>query len=371
MSVSEMTQEEKNALGSMQLKNLELVDQPSGPYDAVKKSYVDEQVQSAITLAQTAVTNLINGAGPAMDTLKELSEALLNNPNLGSVLTTQITAVQSALDLEIANRVIEDGKQNVADAERNAVVDGRRLQDQAEYRLLSSDEVTARSIAVQSVSDSVVSEKALRDGYRVADSVEYHGLVSSERSDRESAVASLSESTSSSLNFLTSALSDESSARSLQDEALTIHIDSEQKSREDEKVVYTAKFASEKVDRLAEQKVEKDSRDVLQTLTDAVLSAESVSRSSADSVLEGKVSQEVSDRQDAIASLAQSKLDVSPYYSGGSEQAFKIAEESFLEVGDFWRLRALNSGTQKRLVFEHRVALDAPYKTAIPFIRNA
>ena len=54
--------------------------------NAVSKAYVDAHIT-------TAINALVNGAVPALDTLKELGDALNNDVNLGSVLTSQISAV--------------------------------------------------------------------------------------------------------------------------------------------------------------------------------------------------------------------------------------------------------------------------------------
>lgn len=93
--------------------------------NAVSKSYVDTHIASSIS-------SLVNGAGPALDTLKEISDALGNDANLASVLTTAINAVQTAL----------------------------------------TSEVGARSSSVQSVVSDFNTEKSVRDAYRVSDKAE-------------------------------------------------------------------------------------------------------------------------------------------------------------------------------------------------------
>ena len=71
-----------------------------------------------------------------------------------------------------------------------------------------------------------------------------------------------------------------------------------------------------------------------------------------------------------VTGLMQQKFDVSPFYSGGSEQPLTISPDSFLYFGPNWRVRANNGGVQKRLQFEYSVdATEENFKVAVPFIR--
>jgi len=69
------------------------------------KSYVDTQDQSILAQAKSyadaGITSLINGAPGALDTLKEIADALGNDASLASHLTNSIAGVQSSLNSEI------------------------------------------------------------------------------------------------------------------------------------------------------------------------------------------------------------------------------------------------------------------------------
>ena len=69
--------------------------------NAVYKAYVDAHIT-------TAINALVNGAVPALDTLKELGDALNNDANLGSVLTSRIAAVNTAITTEASTRSTND-----------------------------------------------------------------------------------------------------------------------------------------------------------------------------------------------------------------------------------------------------------------------
>jgi hypothetical protein len=100
------------------------------------------------------------------------------------------------------------------------------------------------------------------------------------------------------------------------------------------------------------------------------ISSEQQSRTTAVSNVESLLTEEVNQRTSDVQTLSMNKLDSSPYYSGGSESPFKIAGDSFLYIGDLWRIRANNAGTTKRLEFQYSATgLVADFKTAVPFIR--
>jgi len=73
--------------------------------NAVSKTYVDQHIT-------TAINALVDGAAPALDTLKEIGAALGNDANLASVLTSQIAAVNSAIAAEAAARSSSDATTN-------------------------------------------------------------------------------------------------------------------------------------------------------------------------------------------------------------------------------------------------------------------
>lgn len=61
---------------------------------------------------EDAINNLIAGAPEALDTLKELAEALADNPNFATDITNKLTELSSKLTQEIADRKDSDVKLN-------------------------------------------------------------------------------------------------------------------------------------------------------------------------------------------------------------------------------------------------------------------
>ena len=106
--MSTLSAEEKNGLADVQFKSLELFKTPVTDYDVTQKLYVDTKFSAAVTSSTAAVTALIDGAPQQLNTLKELSSALLDNANLGSVLTSQISSVSASVTAEAATRASTD-----------------------------------------------------------------------------------------------------------------------------------------------------------------------------------------------------------------------------------------------------------------------
>lgn len=341
-SVSEMSPEEKSQLGSMQLASLEVVKSPTSEFDVAIKSYVDTKFSDAVTQAQQGVTDLIAGAPAQLDTLKEISTALGDNANLASVLVASIASVQTSLNTEIASRVEADGKQDVSDATEKALRDQYRLDDANMVEMKVSAETSMRMESEQQIrSDFAYADQEEKDARLYAEN-SLNNKITKEKDDRTSAIAS------------------EASTRASVDASLVNLVEEEKTLRVQNCDYISTRVDTEVQDRVLAIGVESSARTLLgEQVNDRISEEKQHTMSSITTVYED------------LQALGQSKFSVSPYYSGGSETPFTISEDSFLCVGDFWRLRALNSGTQKRLVFEHRVALDAPYKTAIPFIRQA
>ncbi len=325
MTLSELSPEDLACLADLQVNSLEVSKKtPTTQHDVASKFYVDEQVQVAVTLAQEAVTNLINGAGPSMDTLKELSEALLNNPSLGSVLTSSIANVQTAV----------------------------------------TSEAVSRAEAVQELKDSASVESSLRNQYRIDDQQIVEMKISAEtsmrmeseaqlRSDFASADAEEKSARLSSEAEINSRIDSEASMRSSVDTYFGTLIEEEKKVREDADLLLSSRVDAEVQDRVLAVGVEASARTML---------AEDLNQ---------KVSQETADRQFDVANLSSSKFSTSPYYSGGSESYLKIEDDAFLYFGTKWRVRANNGGIQKRLQFEYSAdGSDAGFRCAVPFIRS-
>ena len=67
---------------------------PTEVNHATTKAYVDGLIATGVTKAyvDTSISNLVNGAGPALDTLKELATALNNDATFSTTVTNLIAA---------------------------------------------------------------------------------------------------------------------------------------------------------------------------------------------------------------------------------------------------------------------------------------
>ena len=86
------------------------------------KDYADSQdllkLQEAKAYADQVKSDLLNGAGPALDTLKELGDLLTSDGNAIAALTTSIGVVDGKVDQEILDRAVAvQGAKDYADAQ--------------------------------------------------------------------------------------------------------------------------------------------------------------------------------------------------------------------------------------------------------------
>ena len=392
--MKDLTLVERGELAAMQLYSLEVAKTPLTAYDVAHKEYVDTQFNSAVSLAQAGVTALINGAGPQLDTLKELADALLNNPSLGSALTSQIANVQSAVTAEAASRAASDATQAQSALSETILRDGYRTVDTAALSteraariadvlrvdLVESQHHTQVTDSLTSISAGIDVEKTQRDAYRVSDRAEAKQANDVEIGERVALDVLL---TNGIAGLRADAVADRSFVAFTQQE-VSIRITNEQTRVNSELaagVLATANhvaFTMGAYQRLDDTQVVTDMALAAGIAnTELKVSEEKDDRVTADGLLEAKVNQEAMDRvynDDQIrtdfSGLMQQKFDVSPYYSGSSEQPLTIAPDSFLYFGPHWRVRANNGGVQKRLQFEYSVdATEENFKVAVPFIR--
>jgi len=243
--------------------------------NAVSKSYVDAHIASSIS-------SLVNGAGPALDTLKEIGDALGNDANLASVLTASINGVQTALTAEVG----------------------------------------ARSTAVQSVVSDFNTEKGVRDVYRVSDRAEAKSATDVEGFERKAADDALT----SSVDVLRGdAVQDRLNATSAYG-AIDVRINDEQTARQ--AAVSDVSFM------LQEESSSRVSAD--NSMNDSIVAVQGeITR--VENSLESKVYDESKARQDAD--------DLKFDKSGGSISG-NVSLDSYLQFGANWRVKGTANGSK-------------------------
>ena len=392
--MKDLTLVERGELAAMQLYSLEVAKTPVSAFDVTHKGYVDTKFETAVSLAQSNVNALIGGAGPAMDTLKELADALLNNPSLGSALTSQIATVQAAVTAEAASRAASDATQAQSALSETLLRDGYRSLDTAALvaeRVARVADVLRVDLveyhhhnqvtdSLTSISAGIDVEKTQRDAYRVADRAEAKQANDVEIGERMALDVLLT-------NGITGLREDANADRALvafTQQEVSIRITDEQ-TRVNSELAAGVLATDNHITFTMGAYQRLDDTQVVTNMalaagiahTEFKVSEEKDSRVTGDGLLEAKVNQEAMDRvynddqiRTDVSGLMQQKFDISPHYSGGSEQPLTIAPDSFLYFGPHWRVRANNGGVQKRLQFEYSVdATEENFRVAVPFIR--
>lgn len=95
---------------------------------------------------EDAINDLIAGAPEALDTLKELAEALADNPNFATDITNKLTELSSKLTQEIADRKDSDVK-------LNEKVDNNEAKSIAADKALETKLDSAKSELIQKIED--------------------------------------------------------------------------------------------------------------------------------------------------------------------------------------------------------------------------
>jgi len=188
---------------------------------------------------------------------------------------------------------------------------------------------------------------------------------------------------------ITSNYNTELAARTAADTALEQKIASE-------KAISAAAVAQEATSRAAadtalEQKIASE-----KAVSAAAVAQEAISRTAADTALENKIADEKKVSAAAVAQEAtvrlsgddalnskidsvvsqvnanlRTKLAVSDNYSKRLDGNFGVSEDSFLYIGDLWRIRANNSaGGPKKMQFEYLDDNGVTFKLGVPFIRT-
>lgn len=267
------------------------------------------------------ISDLVDGADDALDTLKELAEALGNDPNFATTITNKLTDLRTALTEEV-NRAKE------AEAALGAAV--AAVQDNLEYGL---DQINKKIDTVKADLKAEIDrvekkvDKNAEDIKDLEDKVnqdngelekELKDLIQKEKDERIAADNEIKESVNNLKTLhindkaaLEAKIAEETANRTNADTVLDSKINEEITNRQADTLALQGKIDQEKVDRHSED----------QALHNEI-SKEVTDRTNADNALQGKIDQEAQART-AADQVLQNNID--------SEATTRAAQDLVLE----------------------------------------
>lgn len=267
------------------------------------------------------ISDLVDGADDALDTLKELAEALGNDPNFATTITNKLTDLRTALTEEV-NRAKE------AEAALGAAV--AAVQDNLEYGL---DQINKKIDTVKADLKAEIDrvekkvDKNAEDIKDLEDKVnqgngelekELKDLIQKEKDERIAADNEIKESVNDLKTLhindkasLESKIAEETANRTNADTVLDSKINEEITNRQADTLALQGKIDQEKVDRHSEDQV-----------LHHEISKEVTDRTNADNALQGKIDQEAQART-AADQVLQNNID--------SEATTRAAQDLVLE----------------------------------------
>ena len=267
------------------------------------------------------ISDLVDGADDALDTLKELAEALGNDPNFATTITNKLTDLRTALTEEV-NRAKE------AEAALGAAV--AAVQDNLEYGL---DQINKKIDTVKADLKAEIDrvekkvDKNAEDIKDLEDKVnqdngelekELKGLIQKEKDERIAADNEIKESVNNLKTLhindkaaLEAKIAEETANRTNADTVLDSKINEEITNRQADTLALQGKIDQEKVDRHSEDQVLHNE-----------ISKEVTDRTNADNALQGKIDQEAQART-AADQVLQNNID--------SEATTRAAQDLILE----------------------------------------
>lgn len=267
------------------------------------------------------ISDLVDGADDALDTLKELAEALGNDPNFATTITNKLTELRTALTEEV-NRAKE--------AEAALGVAVAAVQDNLEYGL---DQINKKIDTVKSDLKAEIDrvekkvDKNAEDIKDLEDKVnqdngelekELKDLIQKEKDERIAADNEIKESVNDLKTLhindkasLESKIAEETANRTNADTVLDSKINEEITNRQADTLALQGKIDQEKVDRHSEDQVLHNE-----------ISKEVTDRTNADNALQGNIDKEVQARTVADQVL-QNNID--------SEATTRAAQDLVLE----------------------------------------
>ena len=267
------------------------------------------------------ISDLVDGADDALDTLKELAEALGNDPNFATTITNKLTNLRTALTEEV-NRAKE------AEAALGAAV--AAVQDNLEYGL---DQINKKIDTVKADLKAEIDrvekkvDKNAEDIKDLEDKVnqgndelekELKDLIQKEKDERIAADNEIKESVNNLKTLhindkaaLEAKIAEEIANRTNADTVLDSKINEEITNRQADTLALQGKIDQEKVDRHSEDQVLHNE-----------ISKEVTDRINADNALQGKIDQEAQART-AADQVLQNNID--------SEATTRAAQDLVLE----------------------------------------
>ena len=267
------------------------------------------------------ISDLVDGADDALDTLKELAEALGNDPNFATTITNKLTDLRTALTEEV-NRAKE------VEAALGAAV--AAVQDNLEYGL---DQINKKIDTVKADLKAEIDrvekkvDKNAEDIKDLEDKVnqgngelekELKDLIQKEKDERIAADNEIKESVNDLKTLhindkasLESKIAEETANRTNADTVLDSKINEEITNRQADTLALQGKIDQEKVDRHSEDQVLHNE-----------ISKEVTDRTNADNALQGKIDQEAQART-AADQVLQNNID--------SEATARAAQDLVLE----------------------------------------
>ena len=267
------------------------------------------------------ISDLVDGADDALDTLKELAEALGNDPNFATTITNKLTDLRTALTEEV-NRAKE------AEAALGAAV--AAVQDNLEYGL---DQINKKVDTVKADLKAEIDrvekkvDKNAEDIKDLEDKVnqdkgelekELKDLIQKEKDERIAADNEIKESVNDLKTLhindkaaLEAKIAEETTNRTNADTVLDSKINEEITNRQADTLALQGKIDQEKVDRHSEDQVLHNE-----------ISKEVTDRTNADNALQGKIDQEAQART-AADQILQNNID--------SEATARAAQDLVLE----------------------------------------
>lgn len=267
------------------------------------------------------ISDLVDGADDALDTLKELAEALGNDPNFATTITNKLTDLRTALTEEV-NRAKE------AEATLGAAV--AAVQDNLKYGL---DQINKKIDTVKADLKAEIDrvekkvDKNAEDIKDLEDKVnqdndelekELKDLIQKEKDERIAADNEIKESVNNLKTLhindkaaLEAKIAEETANRTNADTVLDSKINEEITNRQADTLALQGKIDQEKVDRHSEDQVLHNE-----------ISKEVTDRTNADNALQGKIDQEAQART-AADQILQNNID--------SEATARAAQDLVLE----------------------------------------